>query len=88
MVSLNEAIEAIRTLLASYIGTLAKLETHIPSDIWAVELDPNELELAVVNLVLNCRDAMPQGGVITITAANRQLKRGDVAAPLPGQILA
>jgi signal transduction histidine kinase/CheY-like chemotaxis protein len=88
VVSLHEAIEAIRTLLASSIGTLVKLETRIPSDIWAVELDPNELELAVVNLVLNSRDAMPQGGVIIITAANRQLKRNDFAAQREGEFVA
>jgi len=90
VVSLHEAIEAIRTLLASSIGTLVKLEARIPSDIWAVEVDPNELELAVVNLVLNSRDAMPQGGDIIITAANRQLKRNDVgfAAQREGEFVA
>jgi len=77
VVSLHEAVDAIRTLLASSIGALATLEARIPPDVWDVEVDPNELELAVVNLVLNSRDAMPQGGVITITAENRRLKRND-----------
>jgi PAS domain S-box-containing protein len=82
VVSLHDAIEAIRTLLASSIGTLVQLDARIPSDVWAVEVDPNELELAVVNLVLNSRDAMSQGGVITITAENRGLKRNDSAAAM------
>src|SRR5712671_895107 len=88
VVNLHEAIEAIRSLLASSIGTVAKLEARIPSDIWDVELDPHELELAVVNLVLNSRDAMPQGGDIIITAANRELKRNDFAAQRDGEFVA
>jgi CheY-like chemotaxis protein len=88
VVSLHDAIEAIRTLLASSIGTLAQLDARIPPDVWAVEVDPNELELAVVNLVLNSRDAMPQGGVITITAENRQLRRNDVAPQREGEFVA
>jgi CheY-like chemotaxis protein len=41
-----------------------------PSDLWPVEVDPSELELVVLNLAVNARDAMPRGGTIEIRAAN------------------
>ncbi len=88
VVRLHDAIAAIRTLLASSIGALARLEARIPPDVWAVEVDPNELELSVVNLVLNARDAMPQGGVITLRAENRQLRRSDLPQQREGEFVA
>jgi signal transduction histidine kinase len=38
--------------------------------VWAIEVDPGEMELAIVNLCVNARDAMPDGGVITIAVEN------------------
>ena len=50
------------------------IETDIPSDLWVVEIDPSELQLALLNLGSNARDAMPSGGVLRISARNQAVK--------------
>ncbi len=82
-----ERIEALRTMLANSIGEVS-LDVNIGPDIWPVKLDPSELELAMVNLALNARDAMPSGGVITVSAENAILSRGDTKADLEGDFVA
>jgi signal transduction histidine kinase len=53
-----------------------------------VRVDPGELELGLINLVFNARDAMPDGGLITITTDNVALSRGDTDADLEGEFVA
>ena len=84
----HEAIDDIRTMLTSSIGETVKLVSSVAPDVGAIEADPGELELAVVNLVVNARDAMPQGGVVTITAENVRLGPGDTPAKLDGEFVA
>jgi hypothetical protein len=59
----------------------------IGPEIWPVKVDSNELELALVNLALNARDAMPKGGVISLTAENVTLSRGDTSAGIEGEFV-
>jgi signal transduction histidine kinase len=62
---LSERIEAFRNMLATSLGASARLVTDVPTETWPVQIDATEFELALVNLALNARDAMPaQGGVI------------------------
>jgi PAS domain S-box-containing protein len=88
MLALPERVEAVAAMLATPLGTSAKLVTDIPSNIWSVTVDAGEFELALVNLALNSRDAMPQGGVITISAANVQLTADTTTANLAGDFVA
>jgi len=83
----GERIEAFRTMLASSIGAV-KLITHVGPDIWPVKVDASEFELSMVNLVLNARDAMPAGGMITIKADNVMLSKRDAKADLEGAFVA
>jgi signal transduction histidine kinase/ActR/RegA family two-component response regulator len=69
-IDLRERLRAIRDLLASSLGGAIHLSLDIPPDLWRVETDPAELELALVNIAVNARDAMPQGGSLTIKARN------------------
>ena len=57
-------------LLRSTIGETISLSVALEPDIWSVRADPSEIENAVVNLCLNARDAMLQGGKITIATKN------------------
>ena len=47
------------------------VETHIPSDPWMVEIDPIDLQLSLLNLGFNARDAMPGGGLLGISAKSQ-----------------
>ena len=55
------------------IGEENELETVLPEDLWAVRADPTQVEQVLVNLALNARDAMPQGGRFSIEIANLTL---------------
>jgi PAS domain S-box-containing protein len=67
---LGERLTAIHDLLASSIGGAVKLEIDVAPGTWPVETDIGELELALVNIAVNARDAMPHGGIFSITAHN------------------
>lgn len=88
VVSLTEKIEEVRSLLATPLGSTAKLVIDVPADIWPVKVDGSELELALVNLTLNARDAMSQGGVVTIRADNRRLDQNRPASAPIGDFVA
>jgi PAS domain S-box-containing protein len=89
LTNFRESIDAFRNMLATSLGASVKLGTDIPADTWPVLIDASEFELALVNLALNARDAMPaQDGVITISAENVQLKPEQTPARLQGEFVA
>jgi nitrogen-specific signal transduction histidine kinase/ActR/RegA family two-component response regulator len=88
VIELGERIASIRTMMAGAMGSPYKLSSFAPPDTWKIYADPSELELAIVNLMLNARDAMPRGGEIVIAAENLVLKPGDTAAQLEGEFVA
>jgi PAS domain S-box-containing protein len=88
VIQVSERVEAFRAVLASSIGGSAQLVTTIGPEVWPVKVDASELELSLVNLMLNSRDAMPNGGVIALTAENVTLARGDINADIEGDFVA
>jgi signal transduction histidine kinase len=71
LVDLNAAINGMRTFLHSSVGAKVGLDIRpAPPDLWPAMIDPTQLELLVLNLVTNARDAMPDGGPVTIATAN------------------
>jgi PAS domain S-box-containing protein len=86
--ALGERIESLRALLESSVGSAVKVATEIPRDLWSVRVDPNEFELALVNIVINARDAMPKGGVITLSAGNVVLPDSSGPRDLQGDFVA
>jgi len=88
LIEVSERVEAFRPVLTSSAGSSAKLVTTIGPEVWPVKVDPSELELSLVNLVLNARDAMPNGGVIALTAENVTLAHGDTETEIEGDFVA
>jgi len=76
-VSLASRAPGLRALLASSLGGGVSVEVDCPDDLWTVEVDVNEWELAVLNMAVNARDAMPAGGRLSITARNVTLPAGE-----------
>jgi PAS domain S-box-containing protein len=83
-VHLPSLIRGMLTLLGPALGPKVTLETHFPSRHNAVFIDANQLEMAVLNLAVNARDAMPTGGKITITVHEERLAPGQVHGLSPG----
>jgi PAS domain S-box-containing protein len=66
-------LKGMREMLNGSLGGHIQVEMNFDTKLWPVEVDAGELELAILNLCLNARDAMPDGGAVTITAANVQV---------------
>jgi PAS domain S-box-containing protein len=83
-ISVAERIDAVREVLGTGVGGTVALQFDVDRGAWPVIVDVTELETALVNLVINARDAMPGGGVITISAHNNTLneeaRAGDYVA--------
>ena len=67
----RDVVQQMTNLLQSSLGPSVRLETRFPSELPKVVADANQLELALLNLAINGRDAMPKGGTITIGATKR-----------------
>ncbi len=88
VVDLRQRIDAVRDMLVPSLRGNIKLEYDIEDKVWPVEVDLGELELALVNIAVNARDAMPEGGSITLSARNVVLKPGSAAGQLQGDFVA
>jgi two-component system, cell cycle sensor histidine kinase and response regulator CckA len=72
-VDLNELVRSAQNSLLRLIGEDIEL-SFMPGDgLWSVEFDPSQVEQALVNLIVNARDALPEGGRITVETSNIQL---------------
>jgi signal transduction histidine kinase len=79
---LGEVIEGMRSLLGRTLGEHIEIETEIGQQQSAALADRTFLETAILNLVVNARDAMPQGGKLTISTGERLAGLGDGNLPL------
>ena len=68
IVHLPTLIDGMSALLRSSVGSSVQIRLLLPKELPPVEVDPNQLELALLNLAVNARDAMPGGGKLTVTA--------------------
>jgi len=75
-VDLNHVITNLEKMLRRVIGEDIALYTLLSQDLSPVKADPNQMEQVLINLVANARDAMPQGGVLTIATKNITLEDG------------
>jgi len=70
---LNAAARSIMPLLRRSLGEDVDVQAVLADDLWLVEIDPGQLETALLNLALNARDAMPEGGRLTIETGNARI---------------
>ncbi|KRP71803.1 MULTISPECIES: ATP-binding protein [Pseudomonas] len=72
-VAINQLVTSMGELLQRSINESIALDMRLDNALWTAEADPNQLESALLNLVINARDAMPGGGRLTVETTNRHL---------------
>jgi PAS domain S-box-containing protein len=72
-IDVNRLIPGMSELLHRTLGETIEVEAVLAPRLWTVEADPNQLENAIINLAINARDAMPDGGKLTIETQNTHL---------------
>jgi PAS domain S-box-containing protein len=84
-VDLPALVLGMADLMARALGPSISIETKFPLGLDPVETDPGQVESALLNLAVNARDAMPEGGTITIAARTAAVAKDDVAGLSPGR---
>ena len=74
VLDINAVVANLQSMLARMVGEDVSLQVF-PKANWTVKADPGQIEQVIMNLVVNARDAMPQGGTVTIDTANVDLDR-------------
>ncbi|HET7804956.1 MAG TPA: PAS domain S-box protein [Pseudolabrys sp.] len=87
-VSLGRTVMAFRDVLSSSARGKIDLQVEISPEAWPVSIDIPEFELALVNLVVNARDAMPEGGSIKLTGNNVTLRGTETVEAIKGEFVA
>ncbi|KAA0955233.1 response regulator [Pseudomonas sp. ANT_H12B] len=79
-VEMNTLVVSMGELLQRSINESIQLDMQLSEQLWVAEADPNQLESALLNLVINARDAMPDGGQLSVKTFNQHLDSGFTAA--------
>ncbi len=80
VIDINGVIRDLSDFLQRTLGSNITLETRLAGDLWPVNIDPRQFELAIVNLAVNARDAMESGGKLLIETHNSGAKEGAAEA--------
>jgi signal transduction histidine kinase len=78
VLSLGNRVRGLRDLLDRSLREDIAIEIDLPADLWSVEVDASQLEVALLNITINARDAMPHGGTIRIEGRNKPGVAGDL----------
>jgi CheY-like chemotaxis protein len=76
ILDLNATVSSLRDMIERLIGEDITLSTKLAVDIGRVRVDPNQIEQVIINLVVNARDAMPQGGSLVVETGNVDVDEG------------
>ncbi len=72
-ININQLVGGLEDLFRRTVGPMITVATELADDLWPTLCDPNQLETALLNLVINARDAMPDSGALVIKSANAAL---------------
>ena len=86
-VNLSECFGSFRDVMTATATGSVRLDTNIPANLWLVNIDVNEFEASIINLLVNARDAMPNGGNIQITGHNVTLGKTDEPLSIEGDFV-
>lgn len=75
----DKLVQGMAELIANTMGPQVKVEMRLRDGVWKVLCDPNQLESALLNLAINARDAMPEGGSLSVTTADVSLSQNDLS---------
>jgi signal transduction histidine kinase len=84
-VPLSRLSSTLKDLLAHTLGGLVQMEWKADGALWPVLADEAQLELALMNLIINARDAMPEGGVVEVSGENRIVGEGEESGLAAGE---
>jgi PAS domain S-box-containing protein len=79
VLDLNAAIEKTAKMLTRMIGEDIEFKVDAAESLWAVEADPDQVAQVLMNLCVNSRDAMPQGGTLTVATRNVTVEAGEMS---------
>jgi PAS domain S-box-containing protein len=79
-IDINALVNGLSDMVHRTLGETIAVETVLGAGLWRVEVDPNELEAAILNLAVNARDAMPEGGRLTLETGNAHIDEAYAAA--------
>jgi len=86
-VDVSSLVRGMEGLLATTVGPRIRVSLDVPDELPAATADANQLEMALLNLAVNARDAMPEGGTLTVALSTEKLKRQHGIDLLPGSYL-
>lgn len=78
VLDLNLRMDAFSEVLSRTLGSRIEIVVDLAPSLWAVEVDPTQLETALLNAAINARDAMPDGGQLTLSTRNETAEGGDM----------
>ncbi|MGU3666340.1 hybrid sensor histidine kinase/response regulator [Methylobacterium sp. A49B] len=81
-VNLNTLVEGMGEMVARSVGEAVKIELDLAADLWNCRVDPTQAEVAILNVLINARDAMPDGGTVRITTENSEVAASGEVGPL------
>ncbi len=88
VINLNGLVTQLGELAERTLGPRAELSTELADELWNCRIDPTQAEVALLNLLLNARDAMPEGGHVRVATSNVEVRENEISTvgvPLPGR---